>query len=42
MILCGQFRIKHHNSSPHRPQMDGTIEATNKNLKKIIQKMTIA
>ena len=39
--LCMQFKIKHHNSSPYRPKMNGTVEAANKNLKKIIQKMTV-
>ncbi|XP_027169542.1 uncharacterized protein LOC113769278 [Coffea eugenioides] len=38
--LCEQFKIKHRNSSIYRPQMNGTVEAANKNLKKIIQKMT--
>ncbi|RDX90157.1 Retrovirus-related Pol polyprotein from transposon 17.6, partial [Mucuna pruriens] len=39
--LCEQFRITHHNSTPYRPKMNGAIEATNKNLKKIIQKMVV-
>ena len=39
--LCGEFRIKHHNSAPYRPQMNGAVEAANKNIKKIIEKMTI-
>ncbi|PKI42442.1 hypothetical protein CRG98_037173 [Punica granatum] len=39
--LCAQFIIQHRNSSPYRPQMNGTVEATNKNLKKIIGKMTV-
>src|ERR1044072_8624389 len=34
--LCTQFKIKHHNSSPYRPKMNGTVEAANKNIKKII------
>ncbi|XP_038699645.1 uncharacterized protein LOC119996937 [Tripterygium wilfordii] len=38
--LCEQFKIKHHNSSPYRPKMNGAVEAANKNIKKIIQKMT--
>lgn len=37
--LCDIFKIKHHNSSPYRPKMNNTIEATNKNIKKIIQMM---
>ena len=39
--LCEQFKIKHHNSAPYRPQMNGAVEAANKNIKKIIEKMTI-
>jgi len=38
--LCEKFKIHHHNS-PYRPKMNGTVEATNKNIKKIIQKMVI-
>ncbi|PNX95908.1 hypothetical protein L195_g019106 [Trifolium pratense] len=37
--LCESFKIEHHNSSPYRPQMNGAVEAANKNIKKIIQKM---
>ncbi|PKI70884.1 hypothetical protein CRG98_008775, partial [Punica granatum] len=37
--LCAQFRIQRHNSSPYRPQMNGAVEAVNKNIKKIIEKM---
>ncbi|CAI8610616.1 unnamed protein product [Vicia faba] len=39
--LCEQFMIQHHNSSPYWPKMNGVVEATNKNIKKIIQKMTV-
>ena len=39
--LCTQFKIKHHNSSPYRPKMNGAVEAANKNIKKIAQKMTV-
>ena len=39
--LCMQFKIKHHNSSSYRPKMNGTVEASNKNIKKISQKMTV-
>ena len=39
--LCNEFKINHHNSVPYRPQMNGAVEAANKNIKKIIQKMTI-
>ncbi|KAG8501400.1 hypothetical protein CXB51_003539 [Gossypium anomalum] len=35
-----QFKIKYHNSSPYRPKMNGVVEATNKNIKKIVGKMT--
>lgn len=37
--LCESFKIEHHNSSPYRPNMNGAVEAANKNIKKIIQKM---
>ncbi|PKI69151.1 hypothetical protein CRG98_010466 [Punica granatum] len=39
--LCAQFKIQHHNSTPYRPQMNGAVEAANKNIKKIIEKMTV-
>ncbi|KAA3473943.1 RNA-directed DNA polymerase (Reverse transcriptase), Ribonuclease H [Gossypium australe] len=38
--ICSQFGIKHHNSSPYRPKMNGAVEAANKNIKKIVGKMT--
>ena len=38
--ICEQFKIKHHNSAPYRPKMNGTVEAANKNVKKIMAKMT--
>ena len=38
--LCKQFKIEHQNSVPYRPQMNGAAEAANKNLKKILVKMT--
>ncbi|KAG8498128.1 hypothetical protein CXB51_007052 [Gossypium anomalum] len=37
--VCSRFNIKHHNSSPYRPKMNGTVEAANKNIKKIVGKM---
>src|SRR3954470_15950016 len=37
--LCEEFKIEHHNSSPYRPKMNGAVEAANKNIKKIVQKM---
>lgn len=33
--VCAEFKIKHHNSVPYRPKMNGAVEAANKNLKKI-------
>ena len=39
--LCDNFKIEHHNSSPYRPKMNGAVEAANKNIKKIIQKMVV-
>jgi len=41
MELCDDFKIEHHNSSPYRPQMNGAVEAANKNIKKIVQKMVV-
>ncbi|XP_027076007.2 uncharacterized protein [Coffea arabica] len=38
--LCEQFKIKHRNTAIYRLQMNGVVEAANKNLKKIILKMT--
>ncbi|KAA3485545.1 RNA-directed DNA polymerase (Reverse transcriptase), Ribonuclease H-like protein [Gossypium australe] len=38
--VCEQFQIKHHNSSPYRPKINGAVEAANKNIKRIIGKMT--
>ena len=39
--LSKQFKIKHLNSSLYQPKMNGTMEAANKNIKKIIQKMVV-
>ncbi|KAI5383019.1 hypothetical protein KIW84_070427 [Lathyrus oleraceus] len=39
--LCKDFKIAHHNSSPYRPKMNEVVEAANKNIKKIIQKMVV-
>jgi len=39
--LCKEFEIKHNNSLPYRPKMNGVVEAANKNIKKIIQKMVV-
>jgi len=40
--MCEDFKIQHHNSMPYRPKMNGIVEATNKNIKKIIQKMMVS
>ncbi|KAA3481527.1 reverse transcriptase [Gossypium australe] len=38
--VYNQFKIKHHNSSPCRQKMNGAVEAANKNIRKIVGKMT--
>ena len=38
--FCQQFKIEHQNSVPYRPQMNGAVEVANKNIKKILVKMT--
>ncbi|KAE8716368.1 PCF11P-similar protein 4 [Hibiscus syriacus] len=38
--VCTKLKIKHHNSPPYRPKMNGAVEAANKNIKKIITKAT--
>lgn len=38
--LCKRFKVNHHNSVSYRPQMNGAVEAANKNIKRIIEKMT--
>ena len=40
--MCEDFKIQHRNSTPYRPEMNGAVEATNKNIKKIVQKMTMS
>jgi hypothetical protein len=37
--LYARWKIKHSNSSPYRPKINGAIEVANKNVKKNIQKM---
>ena len=37
--ICETFKIKHKNSTAYRPQMNGAVEAANKNIKKILRKM---
>jgi len=39
--MCEDFKIQHHNSTPYRPKMNGAVEDANKNIKKIIQKITV-
>ncbi|RDX69721.1 Pro-Pol polyprotein, partial [Mucuna pruriens] len=34
--LCEQFKISHHNSTPYHPKMNRAVEATNKDIKKIV------
>ncbi|XP_012448883.2 uncharacterized protein LOC105772091 [Gossypium raimondii] len=38
--VCSQFKIRHHNLSPYRPKMNCVVEVANKNIKKIVGKMT--
>ncbi|KAA3460712.1 receptor-like protein 12 [Gossypium australe] len=38
--VCSQFKIKQHNSSPYHPKMNGAVEEANKNIKKIVGKIT--
>ena len=37
--LVQRHGVRHHRSSAYRPQMDGVIEAANKNIKRILRKM---
>nr|XP_009622749.1 uncharacterized protein LOC104114091 [Nicotiana tomentosiformis] len=37
--MCETFKIKHRYSTAYRPQMNGVVEAANKNIKKILRKM---
>ncbi|XP_060183104.1 uncharacterized protein LOC132613062 [Lycium barbarum] len=37
--ICEQFKITHMNSTAYRPQMNGAVEAANKNIKRILRKM---
>jgi len=37
--ICEQFKIIHRKSTAYRPQMNGVVEAANKNIKKILRKM---
>ncbi|KAK8703732.1 hypothetical protein V6N13_047378 [Hibiscus sabdariffa] len=38
--ICERFKIKHHRSVTYRPKMNGAVEAANKNIKRIVAKMT--
>ncbi|XP_070022735.1 uncharacterized protein [Nicotiana sylvestris] len=37
--VCETFKIKHKNYTAYKPQMNGAVEAANKNIKKILRKM---
>uniref|UniRef100_A0A2N9F2H4 Reverse transcriptase/retrotransposon-derived protein RNase H-like domain-containing protein n=1 Tax=Fagus sylvatica TaxID=28930 RepID=A0A2N9F2H4_FAGSY len=37
--ITPKFKIQHHNSASYRPKMNGAMDATNKNDKKILSKM---
>ncbi|XP_047256221.1 uncharacterized protein LOC124888975 [Capsicum annuum] len=37
--ICDQFKIVHRNSTAYHPQMNGVVEAANKNIKKILRNM---
>lgn len=37
---CYQFKIKHHRSFPYRPHTNGAVEAANKNVERILEKIT--
>ncbi|XP_070049781.1 uncharacterized protein [Nicotiana tomentosiformis] len=37
--MCETFKIKHKNSTAYMPQMSGSTEAANKNIKKILRNM---
>ncbi|XP_060210724.1 uncharacterized protein LOC132637686 [Lycium barbarum] len=37
---CEKFKIDHRNSTAYRPQMNGAVEAANKNIKMILRKIT--
>ena len=38
--ILHKYGVKHHKSSPYRPQMNGAVESTNKNVKVILEKTT--
>lgn len=37
--LCERFKIENDKSSPYRPKLNGTVEAVNNNIKKIVHNM---
>lgn len=37
--ICEKFKITQRNSTAYRPQMNGAVEAANKNIKRILRKM---
>ncbi|XP_070032751.1 uncharacterized protein [Nicotiana tomentosiformis] len=37
--MCETFKIKHRNSTAYKSQMNKAVEASNKNIKKILRKM---
>ncbi|XP_060194960.1 uncharacterized protein LOC132624154 [Lycium barbarum] len=37
--ICEQFKITYRNSTAYQPQMNGAVEAANKNIKRILRKM---
>ncbi|XP_075103606.1 uncharacterized protein LOC142178175 [Nicotiana tabacum] len=37
--ICEKFKIIHHSSTAYRPQMNGAVEAANKNIKRILRKI---
>ena len=38
--LLRSYKVEHHKFSPYRPQENRAVKATNKNIKKILSKMT--
>ena len=38
--MLRSYKVEHQKSLPHRPQANGAVEAANKNIKKILSKMT--
>ena len=38
-VLLKEYKIEHHKSSSYRPQVNGAVEAANKNVNRILSKM---